>query len=94
MSQINPFTGSILQATNVQRTQAAEKDRALQRVREIQKNSAQGMDQFENQVESAEAIDTDDHQEQTDPRKRKPRRGKQGPQDDGSEDSPKLDLRA
>jgi hypothetical protein len=90
VSQINPFTGSILQATNVQRTQAAEKDRAIQKARDRQKNSALGREQLEHQVESSEAVTRANEDEDTqDPRKRKQKKGK------GS-DSPKpqIDLRA
>lgn len=88
MSQVNPFTGSIIQATNVQRTQAAEKDRALQKVRERQKNSALGRDGFEHQVESSEAIPPSNEDEDTqDPRKRKKKSKPEDPK-------PQIDLRA
>lgn len=89
MAQINPFTGSILQATNVQRTQAAEKDRALQKARVQQKVTSVGRDQFEHQVESAEAIPplTGD-QDKPDPRRRKQ---KKKSSEDGK---PQIDLRA
>src|SRR4051794_27809499 len=56
MSQINPFTGSILQAPQVQRQQSAEKDRQVRRSQDLAKNSALPGDQFEHQVESSEEL--------------------------------------
>jgi len=92
MAQINPFTGSILQATNVQRTQAADKDRALQKVRDKQKNSGLGREALEHQVESAEALTRSNEDEDTaDPRQRKQKK-----RDAKSSEAPKpqIDLRA
>jgi len=95
VSQINPFAGSILQATNVQRAQAAEKDRALQKARERQKSSAHGLDQFEHQVESVEAV-APLHDDEASPeprsRRRKKKAGLAKPQ--GDPENPRLDLRA
>lgn len=88
VSQINPFTGALIQATNVQRSQAGERDRALQKARDLQKNSAQGMDQFDHQVESSEAVEAPHDHENADPRKRRNRKDQQG------KDKPKLDIRA
>ena len=91
MSQINPFTGSILQATNVQRTQAAEKDRAIQKARDRQKNSGLGRELLEHQVESSEAITRANEDEDTqDPRKRKQKKGQKG----SDPAKPHIDLRA
>ena len=56
MSQINPFTGSIVQAPNVQRTQAGDKDRQLRRAHELAKNAALQGDQLQHEVESSEAL--------------------------------------
>jgi hypothetical protein len=66
MTQINPFTGSIVQAPQVQRSQATEKDRQLQKANALSKNAALQGDQLEHEVESGEAI-TPAHDE--DPRK-------------------------
>ena len=57
MTQINPFVGSVVQASGVQRTQASEKDRQLRRVADLQKNAGLTGDRFEHAVESAEALD-------------------------------------
>jgi hypothetical protein len=95
VSQINPFAGSILQSTNVQRTQAAEKDRALQKARDKQKNSAGGTDLFEHTVESSEAIPPSHDDEDTqDPRKRKQKKRGGFQQKNQEGDKPRLDLRA
>jgi hypothetical protein len=56
MSQINPFTGSILQTPQVQRQQAREKDRHLQRVNDQAKNAALQDDHLEHQVESSDSV--------------------------------------
>jgi hypothetical protein len=56
MTQINPFVGSILQSTAVQRAQAAEKNGHVQRAQVRAKDSASTADQFEHQVESSEAL--------------------------------------
>jgi hypothetical protein len=63
MSQINPFTGSILQAPQVQRQQSAEKDRQVRRAQDLAKNSALDSDRLEHQVESSEEL-TPIHAEQ------------------------------
>ncbi|HWP40368.1 MAG TPA: hypothetical protein VNL70_05535 [Tepidisphaeraceae bacterium] len=56
MSQINPFTGSILQAPHVQRQQAADKDRQVRKAHDQAKNAALADDRLEHQVESAEEL--------------------------------------
>lgn len=56
MTQVNPFTGSIVQAPQVQRTQAAEKDRHLRKVQDLAKNAALQGDQLQHEVESSEAL--------------------------------------
>ena len=55
MTQLNPFTGAVAQSPQVQRTQAAEKDRHVRRAQDAVKATALSTDQFEHQVESAEA---------------------------------------
>ena len=71
MSQINPFTNSIVQAPQVQRQQATEKDRQLRRAVDQQKNAALQGDRLEHQVESAEELAEIHDQDTPDPRKRK-----------------------
>ena len=76
MTQINPFTGSIVQAPQVQRTQAAEKDRQLRKVTDLSKNAALQGDQLHNEVESSEALTpAQDEQPRKNPRqsRKKPR---------------------
>jgi hypothetical protein len=94
MSQIDPFIGSAIQATGVQRAQAAEKDRHLQRAQDLKKNAGLSGDRFEHAVESAEEIDpTHDEQKQNPNKKREPR--KRAPRDDSQDDQePRLDLTA
>lgn len=56
MTQINPFTGAVAQSPQVQRLQAAEKDQHLRRTQEAAKVTGLSTDQFEHQVESADAL--------------------------------------
>ena len=93
MSQINPFIGSVVQATGVQRAAANEKDRQLRRATDAQKNAGLTGDRFEHAVESAEALDPvhDEHKEE--PKKKRPPRKQQKPKAD-SDDEPRLDLTA
>lgn len=73
MSQINPFTGSILQAPSVQRAQAVDKDRQLRRAHDLAKNAALQGDQHQHEVESSEALTpVQDDQPRKQPRPKKP----------------------
>jgi len=56
MSQINPFAGSIVQASGVQLQQAKDKDRQAQRTSDKRKDSGAGGDRFEHSVESPEEV--------------------------------------
>jgi len=71
MTDINPFTGSIVQAPQVQRQQASDKDKQLRRAVDQQKNAALQGDRLEHQVESAEELSEIHDQDTRDPRKRK-----------------------
>ena len=95
MTQINPFTGSILQAPQVQRQQAAEKDRQLRRVTDQEKDSALQGDQLEHQVESSEELAAIHDQDTPDPRKRrKPTKPNDANADPASDDEQHLDVTA
>ena len=93
MSQINPFTGSILQSPQVQRQQAADKDRQVRKAQERTKNTALTDDQTEHQVESSEELaavkDDQRHQRRF---KRPKHTGKTSPED--KDEDPHLDLTA
>jgi hypothetical protein len=84
MSQINPFTGSIVQAPNVQRTQAADKDRQLRRASDLAKNAALAGDQLQHEVESSEALTpTGDDQQRKPPKRKNPHSNLPAEDDDG-----------
>jgi hypothetical protein len=73
MDVINPLAGSLLQSTQMQRQQAAEKQRQTRRVQVLEKDVAAQDDQLEHQVESTDEK-VEIHDEQTgerQPRKRK-----------------------
>ncbi|MGB7159148.1 MAG: hypothetical protein WBD40_13850 [Tepidisphaeraceae bacterium] len=73
MTQINPFIGSILQSTTVQRAQAAEKDSHVQRAQNRAKDSATSSDQFEHQVESSDALTPVHDEDPQHPQHKKPK---------------------
>jgi hypothetical protein len=68
MTQFNPFVGSVLQSTLVQRQQSAEKSSQIRRTQQLQKNIAAEDEQLKEQVESSQELtpareqrDTDEH---------------------------------
>jgi len=92
MTQINPFVGSVVQATGVQRSQSAEKDRQLRRAADLQKNAGLTGDRFEHAVESSEALDPVHDEQKKDPKKKRQQKKKVQQQPD--EQEPGLDLTA
>jgi len=90
MSQINPLAGSILQSTQFQREQSAQKVQQAQRAEQLKKNIAAEDDRMEHQVESAEELRPahEDGGEGGQPRKKHPR--KPG----GGDEEPHLDVKA
>lgn len=96
MTQINPFTGAIIQGMQVQPRQSAEKDRQIRRVQNLSKNSALQGDQLEHQVESADAPHAvNDGQEHAYNPQRRAHREQSDPQssdDDGG--MPRVDVTA
>lgn len=97
MSQINPFTGSIVQAPQVQRQQAADKDRHLRKANDVAKNSALADDRLEHQVESSDTVaplhEDDQHPDQQ-KRKSKKRPASATTQDSDDQTPPHVDLTA
>lgn len=95
MSQINPFTGSILQSPQVQRQQAADKDRQLRKAADSAKNATLHGDELEHQVESSEEL-TPIHRDDRHDRnfKRSPHRKHQDENDGDDQTPPHLDLTA
>jgi hypothetical protein len=73
MSQIDPFIGSILQSTTVQRTQSAERSTHVQRAQNRAKDSAATGDTFEHQVESSDALTPIHDEDQEHPQQRRPK---------------------
>lgn len=91
MTQINPFIGSILQSTTVQRAQAAEKNGHVQRAQNRAKDSASTSDQFEHQVESSDALTGIHDEDAQHPQQRKPKHPPKKPTDaapDGEDEGP------
>src|SRR6266566_9576094 len=76
MSQINPFTGAIIQSTQVQKTKSSAQDKHIRRVQNLGKNSGLAGDELEHQVESPDALHpsgdrNDSYQPQRQPPKKK-----------------------
>lgn len=87
VTQINPFTGSVLQAPQAQRVQQAERAGLLQKAQDLKKNSALGGDRFEHQVEASEELSAIHDEEQRKQQKRRPPR-QSGPADEPEDDAP------
>ena len=97
MSQINPFTGAMSQTPQLQRLQAADKDRHLRRAQDLKKNVAAGAEGVDHQVESADAIVSihDEQERQRQQGKRRPVRKPPLSRDPPAGDEPPhLDLTA
>lgn len=95
MSQINPFTASIVQSPQVQRQHAADKDRQIREAQGRIKNSAFGEDHFDHQVENSDAISPiHEEQKHDDPRRRKNQPHRENEQSHSDDDSSGLDLTA
>ncbi len=56
MTQINPFTGAIIQGSQLPGRQIADNDRQIRRAQNLAKNSALQGDQLEHEVESSDAL--------------------------------------
>ena len=63
MSQINPFTGAIIQSIQVQQRQGDDKERQIRRVQNLGKNAALQGDRLEHQVESSDGLQPINDQE-------------------------------
>jgi hypothetical protein len=95
MSQINPFINSILQAPSVQRAQAADKDRLIRRIHDVEKNAALEGDQQQHEVESAEAVSpVQDDQPRRPPLRKRPRRRSNETLPDEPDDESHIDVTA
>lgn len=91
MSQINPFTGSIVQAPQVQRAQAAEKDRQVRKLHDLTKNAALQGDQLQHEVESSEALTpVQDEQLSKQPKRRRGQSRQRSPSD--ADDTPETHI--
>lgn len=93
MSQINPFTASVLQTPQVQRQQSVDKDRQVRRAAELAKNTALADDQMEHQVESAEELTPLTEEQRRERRFKKPTHHKPKP-DTTEDDESHLDIQA
>lgn len=90
MTQINPFTGAIVQSMQVQPRQSAEKDRQIRRMQNLVKNAALQGDHLEHQVESTDALHaTNDGQDSHPEQQKNPH-----PQHPKKDEPPHIDLTA
>jgi hypothetical protein len=94
MSQITPFTGSVLQSGAMQRLQSTDRADAIRKAQDTGKNVA-AQDRFEHAVESAEALTPiHDNARQRDSRRRQQQHHSQEPEQPTDELPPSLDLTA
>lgn len=95
MSQINPFTASVLQTPQVQRQQSDDRDRQIRRAHELSKNAALADDRLEHQVESSEELTPVQKEQKHERRFRRPRHhGQYAPDEQKPDDEPHIDLTA
>jgi hypothetical protein len=95
MSQINPFTGAIIQSTQVQQTKSAAQDKHIRRVQNLGKDTALQGDQLEHQVESPDALHSANDRGDSYQPQRQPQHRQQGPPtDSGDEPQKNIDLTA
>ena len=93
MSQINPFTGAIIQSTQVQQTKSTAQDKHIRRVQNLGKNSGLQGDTLEHQVESTDALHPASDRDSYQPQRQPP--DKQKPQKQDEDEPPKnIDLTA
>jgi hypothetical protein len=93
MSSINPFSGYVAQASQIERAQAADKTRQAKREQVLAKNVAAQDDRLEHQVESADAVKPLAADDQHEPPKRQPQQQPPTPDEDGDE-PPHIDVTA
>src|SRR2546430_9374236 len=83
VSQINPFTGAIIQSTQVQQTKSSAQDKHIRRVQNLGKNAALQGDTLEHQVESTDALHpAGDGGDSYQPQRQPPQKEKPKQQDD------------
>ena len=93
MSQINPFTGAIIQSTQAQQTKSAAQDKHIRRVQNLGKNAGLTGDQLEHQVESTDALHPASDRDSYQPQRQPPH--KQHPKEQDKDEPPKnIDLTA
>ena len=92
MTQINPFTGSVLQSTVVQRQQSTEITAQVRRQQDEQKATGARADGFEHPVESSDAVTPvhEEHKQQS----QKKRQGSHENQKQSDDATDHLDLTA
>jgi hypothetical protein len=95
MTQINPFTGAIIQGSQLQGRQISDKDRQIRRAQNLAKNSALQGDQLEHQVESADALHaTNDSRDSYQQQRRPPSPHRNPTEPEPPEEEPHIDLTA
>jgi hypothetical protein len=95
MTQINPLTGSVIQSTQVQPRQSADKDRQIRRLQNLGKNAALQGDRLEHQVESTDAQQViQDSQDSSRQQRRPPRKPRPTEGADEQDGQTHMDLKA
>jgi hypothetical protein len=95
MSQINPFTGAIIQSTQVQQTKSSAHDKHIRRVQNLDKNSALQGDELEHQVESADSLHpTNDRGDSYQPQRQQQHHQKKSSSDPEEEPPKTIDVTA
>jgi hypothetical protein len=94
MMQINTLSGALLQSTQIQLQQAAEKNKQARKQQELAKNVAARDDEMEHQVENSEELSAIHEQSRQSDQKRKRQQGKPEEEEAADEKDEGLDLTA
>lgn len=89
MSQINPFTGSILQSTQAQRIQADDKSRQVRFAQARTRNASAQSDTYEPAVENAAEVQPVDEEAQQRKEQREREKKREADQDEAQDDAQK-----
>ncbi|HUB24809.1 MAG TPA: hypothetical protein VL992_05215 [Tepidisphaeraceae bacterium] len=94
MMQINTLSGALLQSTQIQLQQAAEKGKQARKQQELAKNVAARDDEMEHQVENSEELTDIHEQSRQSEQKRKRQQEKSEEEESAGDEDEGLDLTA
>jgi hypothetical protein len=94
MIPINPLSGALIQSTQLQLQQAADKSKQARRQQELAKNIATDEEETENQIENSEELTPIHEENRRQDNRRKQQQHKQAEEETEETESSRLDLKA